>query len=501
MVSILLSRIIGFFREWILAQTVGATGETDVYYASFTVPDFINHIMAAGALTISFIPIISSCLSSANEEKAKKVFRFISSLMGGLLIILIVIAEIFAPYLAKLAAPGFYSYKHELLVFLIRIILPAQFFFYWGGLAIAVQQTYGKFFLPAIAPIIYNVMIIFLGVVLQKIHPVIGFSIGVLIGSVLGHGLIQWIGLRKLGYSIKPYFVFSGELVAVLKRYIFLTIPIMFGFSIVIADEWIGKFFASLMKENAVSYLQYARIEMRIPVAVIGQAAGIASFPFLTRLWASGEYEKYGKVIIREIQKIWFLSLLAATFFFVHYKPITHFIYGGGKFNNEDISMTADALKFFCGAVLFSTVQGLLSRGFYASSRTWLPSILGTFISLFSVVLYYYFGKHFGVNGLALAGSLAFSLYAILLWVLLFKHIRKYYPLVSFSSFYLFIFITLFVSVFLVLISKVVLDFGIYQGTRLTAFFDVIVAMLIIYIISLLLVKTVLRRFTDGTLF
>src|SRR5262249_8088535 len=105
--SILISRLIGFVREWVLAHTVGANALTDVYYASFTIPDFINYLMAAGALSISFIPLLSDYASRGEEETAQRLFRALLSWMGSLLIFFIVLAEIFARPLALAIAPGF----------------------------------------------------------------------------------------------------------------------------------------------------------------------------------------------------------------------------------------------------------------------------------------------------------------------------------------------------------------------------------------------------------
>lgn len=501
MASILISRIIGFFREWVLAQAVGANAATDVYYASFTIPDVLNHLMAAGALSISFIPILSAYLTSGREEMARTVFRFVSTIMSVVLIGLILLAELFAPELARVVAPGFSPDQMVLLTFLIRIILPAQLFFYWGGLAVSVQNTHGKFFVPAIAPIVYNAAIIIFGLLLRKSHGVVGFSIGVLVGSFVGHVLLQWWGVHRLGYSILPFWRADHEIWAAFRRYLWLTIPIMFGFSIVVSDEWIGKYFASYLPGSAVSWLQYARIEMRIPVAIIGQAAGIASFPYLARLWSAGSYEDYGKTLLREVSKIWAFSLVAAVIFVSHAHPVTRFIYGGGKLTPSDLSITANVLKYFGIGIFFQTVQLLLSRGFYACQRTWLPSLVGTGVSVVSVALYWYVGNLLGVRGLALAGSIAFGAYALLLWILLRAHLLKACPSLSFKRFYAFCLLWLVLMVGLWLIAQWMLSWGVYQNTRLTAFADIILVTLILTTISVALLRTVFRKLTGDPLF
>lgn len=499
--SMLLSRVIGLLREWVLAQTVGATAKTDVYYASFTIPDFLNHLMASGALSISFIPILSAYLANGENAFANRVFRFFSTFMGIILVLFVILCEVFAYPLAEVVAPGFSPAQHEQLTHLIRIILPAQLFFYWGGLAISVQHTHGKFLLPAIAPLVYNTGIIIMGLALQKKYGVIGFSYGVLLGSFVGHGILQWFGVRRLGYSTRPLLDFGSQMMTVFKRYIWISIPIMLGFSIVLSDEWFGKYFATYLGDRSVSWLQYARTEMRIPVAIIGQAAGIASFPFLARYWNSGKYELYANTLLREIQRMWAAGLLAAVVFVTHALPITHFIYGGGKFTSHDIEQTAVILQYFSIGIFFLTVQNLLSRGFYACQRTWLPSLVGTAVSVLTVGLYWKLSETMGVQGLALAGSIAFCIYATLLALLLRRHLKQHAPELSFKSFGVFCAAWLAVVAVLAVVSQGILMSGIYQNTRWSGLLDAVVATAVVAGTGLLLLRTVFKRMTDGPLF
>lgn len=501
MASVLLSRVIGFVREMILAKTVGASAMTDVYYASFTIPDFLNHLMAAGALSISFIPILSEYIAKGREDMGRLVFRSITTVMGSVLLLLIVIAEIFAEHLSRWIAPGFNQEQLATLTMLTRIILPAQWFIFWGGLATAVQHTHGRFFLPALAPIVYNAGIILFGVLLHQSHGVVGFSVGVLVGAFFSHGVLQWWGTRPLGYSLRPYFGFSEEIRAVLKRYVWLTFPIMMGFSLVVADEWISKYFASTLGEKAISWLSYARTEMRIPLAVIGQAAGIASFPYLSRLWSKQDFNGYGRTVLREISKLWAAAPVAGVLLVVHALPLTHAIYGGSRFTMADLDATAEALKYFGAGMVFWTLQTVLSRGFYASQRTWLPSILGTVISILAIPIYRYLGYRYGHVGLAGAGSIAIALYSVTLALWLKVHVKKVAPDLSFGSFYRFAGVWIFVTVGMYFLADGILQLGVYRQTQLSAIADVVLATGALAGGSLLLLRTVFARWTDGPLF
>jgi putative peptidoglycan lipid II flippase len=499
--SVLLSRLIGFVREWVLAQTVGANSLTDVYYASFTIPDSINYLMAAGALSISFIPLLSNYMAKGDEQTGALLFRSLLTWMGSLLILLIVLAEIFAVPLARAIAPGFAPDQVDLLAFLLRIILPAQYFFYFGSLAMAVQHTHGRFFIPAVAPIFYNLGIIIFGVGLGERFGVTGFSIGVLVGSVFSHGLLQWWGLRSVGFSCRPYFSLPPEVKSGLKTYIMLTLPLAFSFSLLVTDEWISKYFASGFEARALSYLSYARTEMRIPLAVIGQVAGVASFPFLAKLWFSGLKQDYGSTLLREIMKMWAAGPLAALVLYYFALPATHFIYGGGKFTQADLVDTSLVLKMYSLGVFFWVVQVLLSRGFYACQKTWIPSLWGGVCTLIAIPLYPYFSKIYGFAGLALAGSVGISIYCVVLWLLLLRHLRVHEAVATWVPFLKFFFGWSVVIVAMGFVCSGVQSLGIYKETRGSALLELILITAVVGGISVGLLRTVFRRLTGGPLY
>ena len=107
MVSVLLSRLLGFWREWAVAHQVGSNATTDAYYAAFTLPDFLNYLVAAGSLSVTFIPVFSKYMAEKNEEEGWRVFSIVVSFMGLVMIGVVIIAEIFAPGIVSLIAPGF----------------------------------------------------------------------------------------------------------------------------------------------------------------------------------------------------------------------------------------------------------------------------------------------------------------------------------------------------------------------------------------------------------
>ncbi len=168
--GILLCRVLGFFREWTVAHQVGSNAMTDAYYAAFTLPDFLNYLVAGASLSVTFIPVFTKYAAEDREDEAWRVFSTVMTFMGLLLMGLVVVGEIFAPQLARAIAPGFGPQEKRQVVFLTRLMLPAQFCFYQGSILSAVQYAKGQFVIPSLAPVIYNVMIILGGVAAGLAH-------------------------------------------------------------------------------------------------------------------------------------------------------------------------------------------------------------------------------------------------------------------------------------------------------------------------------------------
>ena len=187
--SIFLSRIMGLVREQIIGRTLGASRQADLYFASFTLPDFLNYLLAAGALSIVFIPIFLEHLERGDHKRSWEAFSVIANfilLVGSIGIALLMV---FARPLASVVAPGFTNPAEvDTLVRLTRIILPAQFFFVLGGLLSAVLQAKDLHLLPALAPLVYSACIIAGGLVGSHYAGLEadGFAWGVLIGAIMG---------------------------------------------------------------------------------------------------------------------------------------------------------------------------------------------------------------------------------------------------------------------------------------------------------------------------
>ena len=231
MSTIMLSRVIGYVREAYIAYAFGAGGQTDAYVAAFTLPDWLNYILAGGTASITFISIYTRFLAEKRGADAEKTFSVIITtvFLAG-----IAVAEIFTPQFVAWMFHGFSPEQMRLCVSLTRILLPAQIFFYVGGVVGAVLLSHRMFLFPSFGPLIYNVFIIVGGVVAGKQLGIASLAYGALVGSVIGPFLVNAIGAARIGTGYRPSFDLNN---AAFREWVRLSIPLMLGVSLVTADS------------------------------------------------------------------------------------------------------------------------------------------------------------------------------------------------------------------------------------------------------------------------
>src|SRR5271165_4245783 len=247
MTSVMLSRVIGYLREAYIAWAFGAGLNTDAYVGAFNLPDFLNYILAGGTASITIMTTVV-CLGT-------------------------VLLELFTPQIERLIFPHFSPEQLHLCVHLTRILLPGQIFFYAGGIVSAVLYSRRMFLYPALSPILYNVFIIVGGVVGARRFGIESLAYGALVGAIVGPFLINAIGAAKDGLSYRLNFNLRNP---EFREWVRLSIPLMLGVSLVSADDWILRYFAS-GGAGDITRLNYAKRLFAVPISILGQAAGQAS--------------------------------------------------------------------------------------------------------------------------------------------------------------------------------------------------------------------------------
>jgi putative peptidoglycan lipid II flippase len=422
MSSILLSRLLGFVREWMVAHQVGSNAQTDAYYAAFTLPDFLNYLVAGASLSVTFIPVFAKYTAEGREDEGWRVFSTVVTFMGVVLAVLVVAGEIFAPQLVRLIAPGFAPQYQEQVVFLTRLMLPAQFCFYQGSILSAVQYAKGRFVIPSLAPLIYNGMIILGGWLLARRIGMTGFAVGVLCGAFLGNFLLQIYGARAAGARFAPNLRLGHP---GFRMFVRLAIPIMLALSLVFTDDWITRWFGSFLAPASITWLSYAKTLMRVPLGVVGQGVGVASFPFLAQLYSQGKFDELNRLLNSTMKGVIALLVPISALMMAQSTPIVSLVFSRTRLTAPDIEATGATLVFFSLGLVAWGAQFILIRGYYATRNTWAPALVSAGATLTSLPVYWLLVQRAQHLGLALASSLGIALYALLLFVLLNRRTRN----------------------------------------------------------------------------
>jgi putative peptidoglycan lipid II flippase len=415
MASVFLSRVIGLFREMAIAYSGGARAEVDAYQIAFVIPEILNHIVASGFLSVTFIPIFSGYLASNREIEGWKVFSVILNSFGLVLVVFIAITLFFAPELISLTAPGI---KDPVLlakaVRMTRIILPAQFFFFTGGMFTAAQFAKEEFRLPALAPLVYNFGIIAGGMLLGPVLKMEGFSWGVLAGSFLGNFAIQYRGAQKVGMKYSPVIDFTHpDFIA----YVRLTLPLMVGLTMSFSTEFFLKFFGSYLPEGSIACLNYGLRIMFILVGLLGQAIGTASFPYMARLAAENQIPEMNRLLDNTLK---YLSLIIpfSMLLIILRHEVVAVLFERGRFDAAATDQTAGVLLYLMIGAFAFAAQTVVVRGYYAVRNTLFPAVYSTIGVLVSIPFYVLGMKLLGAGGVALAISISAMIQVTLLYAL-----------------------------------------------------------------------------------
>ncbi|MDR2893440.1 MAG: murein biosynthesis integral membrane protein MurJ [Deltaproteobacteria bacterium] len=413
--SVFLSRFMGLVRDKVISYYYGAGPDTDIYFAAFVIPDFINYLLAGGYFSITLIPLLNRFFKQSEAEG----WRFFSAAFWWVVIgisTLSALAWVFAFELAMLSAPGFAPEAQQRLAGFMRIILPAQACFLPGACFTALLFMRRQFAIPALTPLIYNGCIIIGGVVFFYLFPgsgMEGFLWGVLVGAFLGSLCLPALAAASKssgGLRLNLCLTHPG-----LKKFLLLALPLMLGQSIVVLDEAFLRVFGSLGPEGGVSLLNYARRIMMVPVGVVAQAAGVASYPFLAALAAAGDREGFNTTLNRALLASLAVIIPLAFWMMAAAEPMMRLIFEQGRFSATDTATSSLLLIIMLGSVGFWAVQQILGRGFYANENTITPVLTGSLATLICLPLYYLLGQQLGPAGVALAGTLSLALYTALL--------------------------------------------------------------------------------------
>jgi putative peptidoglycan lipid II flippase len=427
MLAVLLSRVLGLIRDRVIAAKFGQGFETDAYNAAFTVPDLISYVIAGGAISSAVIPVFTEYVKSNKTREAWRIFSVVAIVVTWVVSALVVLGELFAyPLVAKLNPGPVFAPHIAQSVVLTRILLPAQLFFFLGGLMMGIMQTKGEFFGQMIGPIVYNLGIIFGGTVLIHFAPannrIVVLCWGALIGAFIGNIIIQWALIRKIGgyFVLRPLkqLLSNADVKAGALQVWKMMLPILVGVALPQIAAITNKLFASYLTAGAQSALMNANRMMQVPLGVFGQATAIAIFPTMAQHFADRNIKALRSTTNYGLRFIFFLTVPASALMIALALPIVQLLLQSGKYSAADAFRASEALKYYAIGIFAWSGQSILSRAFYSLKNTIAPTVVGTIATLVFLPMNKPLMHLMGYRGLALATTIASILNMLaLLWL------------------------------------------------------------------------------------
>jgi putative peptidoglycan lipid II flippase len=399
MASVFLSRVIGLLREQVIAHLGGTTTGIDAYVTSFFIPELLNHFLAGGFLSITFIPIFQHYCAKSDSAGAWRSFSNIITVGTVGFAIVIPLSMLFAPGILRMMGPHIANEQTlPLTVRMTRIILPAQLFFYWGAFFSAVQMAQHKFFWPACAPLFYNIGIILGGLLLSRVAGVEGFAWGVLGGAFAANVIFQLIGARSVGLRYRFRFDLSDP---DLRKFLLLSLPLVLGLTMTFSNEIFFRFFGSFLGEGGTSSINYALRTMGFVVAIFGQASGVAFYPYLSRLAIEQKFGEITALLNKALTAIAVYCIPLSLLLLVCAPQVIAVLYEHGSFSAASTAQTAPVFALYMAGAFFFSAAVFAVRPFYAVQKMYIPVVVSSAVSLACLPLYYYAGRRWGAPGIA----------------------------------------------------------------------------------------------------
>ncbi|MFG0381333.1 murein biosynthesis integral membrane protein MurJ [Pseudomonas sp. zbq_18] len=425
----MLSRVLGFVRDTIIARTFGAGAASDAFVVAFKLPNLLRRIFAEGAFSQAFVPILAEYKAQQGEEAARTFLAYVAGLLTLVLALITLLGILAAPWIVWVSAPGFADEpeRFALTTDLLRVTFPYILLISLSSLVGAVLNTWNRFSVPAFVPTLLNVSMIVFSVWFAPYFdpPIMALGWAVLVGG-LAQFLWQLPALKQIGMLVLPRLSLCDTGVwRVLKQ----MGPAIFGVSVSQISLIINTIFASFLVAGSVSWMYYADRLMELPSGVLGVALGTILLPVLAKTYASADREEYSRLLDWGLRLCILLVLPCTLALAILAEPLIVSLFQYGKFTAHDSAMTQQALVAYSIGLLALILVKILAPGFYAQQNIKTPVRIAivSLLATQAMNALFVFGLDLKHAGLALAISLAACLNAgLLYWQL--RSRRMYQP-------------------------------------------------------------------------
>jgi putative peptidoglycan lipid II flippase len=419
----LLSRIAGFLRDALQSRLFGSSAAMDAFVIAYRIPNYLRRIFAEGSMQMAFVPVLNEIRERGSPEQLKE---FIDRMAGALFSVVFVVCGIgmlAAPLIAGLFAPGAIDEpeKFALITSMLRVTFPYLLFISMMALVASVLNSFGKFALPAVTPVLHNLVMIAAMLWLVDYFDVKAKALawGVLIAGIL-QLIVLWPALGRLGLRprLKPGFRHPD-----VRRVAKLMVPTLFSSSVAQLNLLVGTIFASLLVTGSQTWLYLSDRLIEFPLGLFGVAIGTVILPHLSRRHAANDTEGYAVALDWGMRLALLAGIPAGLGLFLLAEPLTAVVFQGGEFTAHDTRMAAISLSAMSLGVPAFMLSKVLSPAFFARQDTKTPmraaiyTVVANIVMTIAFTLPLWLNKTEGAHaGIALATGLAGIFNTWLLW-------------------------------------------------------------------------------------
>ncbi len=421
----LLSRVLGFVRDMVIASYLGTSIYADAFFVAFRIPNLLRRLFGEGSLTSAFVPVFSSYLAAGNRGEARKIAQTAMTLTAIVLTLVTLCGILFSPFIISLIAPGFAAtpQKFELAVYLNRLMFPYILLISLVALAMGILNADDHFLTPALAPVLLNLCMIAAALGLTPLlgNAALALAVGVILGGIAQLAL-QLPVLKKHGFPFRPRFNFRHPAI---KRIIILMGPSLLGLAITQITIFFNTLLASYLVDGSISYLYFADRLIQFPLGVFAVALGTAVLPALSRAAAGQHWREYSETFSLALRLLIFITLPAMAGLIVLSRPIVYLLFERGHFGPHSTLMVAQTIIAYASGLWAYAALRIVVPAFYSLQDTKTPVKAGAValvVNLIAAVVLMQFLQHLG---LALATAISSSVNCLLLLYLLKKKLGQ----------------------------------------------------------------------------
>ncbi len=416
-VASLLSRLVGLIRDHLLASHFGAGAALDAYYAAFRLPDTLYNLLIVGALTAGFIPVFTECREQDGERSATVFAGRVLSLVAGVMALVALLLILGADCIVPATVKGFSPVQLQETIGLTKIIALSPLLLGLSAVMGGVLQATKRFLAFAIAPLFYNLGIIFGVLFLAPSFGIRGVAVGVVLGAAL-HVLVQaWplIRARTLVMAVPRLKDMR------LRRMLILMGPRTLGLAITQLNLLVLLALASSLSDGSVSVLSFANNVQSVPLGLIGISFAVAALPALAEAAAKNDRKQTTQLVTTITRQVLFLVIPMAAWLILLRAQAVRLLLGQGAFDWNDTRRTALLVGWFAISLPAQALVPLFARVWYAHQNARIPLLVGAFAEILNVVTALILRQYVGIVGLAIAFSLAAFVQAMGLYLYLVK--------------------------------------------------------------------------------